>query len=432
MRGAGGRLAGDPCLVVQQMGRAGRAGSGRRRRICGKRRPARHLSGEPSGGAVRRGRSKRRCSTLQPLRARPAPLRGRRGDPAHRRRPGAVRRRRRGRRSPRSSGRLPAPRARRLVLDAAASAPPTRDIRSTAAARCGSSRATPDGSLGTVDAPPSHATVHTGAVYVHQGETLPGRRSSTSARVAPWSGAPTRTTRRWPATSPRSTVVETAARALVGRRAGCVRRSVQVTTQVVSYLAQGCHRRGRSERSRSTCRRATCSPRPSGGRSTDDRSSGPPDSPRATFPAPPMRPSTPRSACCRCSRPATAGTSAACRRRCTPTPACSTVFVYDGHPGGAGFAERGYQAPRDWLAATREAIAACECDDGCPSCVQSPKCGNGNNPLDKDAAVTLIDVLLKDASDVMEPDGEQVGSGARVKHQSPHPWGGAPTVRALP
>jgi DEAD/DEAH box helicase domain-containing protein len=71
-----------------------------------------------------------------------------------------------------------------------------------------------------------------------------------------------------------------------------------------------------------------------------------------------------------------------------------TVFVYDGHPGGAGFAARGYDAAASWLLATRDAIAACECESGCPSCVQSPKCGNGNQPLDKAGAVRLLDVVL--------------------------------------
>jgi DEAD/DEAH box helicase domain-containing protein len=77
-----------------------------------------------------------------------------------------------------------------------------------------------------------------------------------------------------------------------------------------------------------------------------------------------------------------------------PDTEAATIFVYDGHPGGAGFAERGYRAARDWLTATRDAVLACECPEGCPSCVQSPKCGNGNEPLDKAGAVRLLDVLL--------------------------------------
>jgi DEAD/DEAH box helicase domain-containing protein len=71
-----------------------------------------------------------------------------------------------------------------------------------------------------------------------------------------------------------------------------------------------------------------------------------------------------------------------------------TVFVYDGHPGGAGFAARGHAVLADWLSATLGTIEACECRGGCPSCVQSPKCGNGNNPLDKDAARLVLRVVL--------------------------------------
>lgn len=71
-----------------------------------------------------------------------------------------------------------------------------------------------------------------------------------------------------------------------------------------------------------------------------------------------------------------------------------TVFVYDGHPGGAGFAERGYRLASTWLGSTAAAIEACECPQGCPSCVQSPKCGNGNDPLDKSGAVAVLNLVL--------------------------------------
>ncbi|HEX6498804.1 MAG TPA: DEAD/DEAH box helicase [Micromonosporaceae bacterium] len=77
-----------------------------------------------------------------------------------------------------------------------------------------------------------------------------------------------------------------------------------------------------------------------------------------------------------------------------PDTGTPTVFVYDGHPGGAGFAERAYRAATEWLGATRAAIDSCACESGCPSCVQSPKCGNGNDPLAKAEAVRVLDAVL--------------------------------------
>ncbi|MGH3023263.1 MAG: DEAD/DEAH box helicase [Gaiellaceae bacterium] len=71
-----------------------------------------------------------------------------------------------------------------------------------------------------------------------------------------------------------------------------------------------------------------------------------------------------------------------------------TVFVYDGHAGGVGIARRGYDELEGWVGDTERLLAGCPCADGCPSCVQSPKCGNLNEFLDKDAALTLLRRLL--------------------------------------
>ncbi|MFL5952367.1 MAG: DEAD/DEAH box helicase [Gaiellaceae bacterium] len=67
-----------------------------------------------------------------------------------------------------------------------------------------------------------------------------------------------------------------------------------------------------------------------------------------------------------------------------------TVFIYDGHSGGVGITERGFDAFEGWVADTARMVEGCPCSDGCPSCVQSPKCGNLNDMLDKGGALTFL------------------------------------------
>jgi DEAD/DEAH box helicase domain-containing protein len=71
-----------------------------------------------------------------------------------------------------------------------------------------------------------------------------------------------------------------------------------------------------------------------------------------------------------------------------------TVFIHDAYEGGVGFAEKGYEKAEELLAATLEAVAACPCENGCPSCIHSPKCSNFNRPLDKEAAILILHGLL--------------------------------------
>jgi len=72
----------------------------------------------------------------------------------------------------------------------------------------------------------------------------------------------------------------------------------------------------------------------------------------------------------------------------------ATIFIYDAYPGGAGIAARGYDLAAQHLGATLNSVRDCPCSTGCPSCVQSPKCGSGNEPLNKAAAVLILDRLL--------------------------------------
>ncbi len=112
-----------------------------------------------------------------------------------------------------------------------------------------------------------------------------------------------------------------------------------------------------------------------------------------------------------------------------------TVFVYDGNAGGAGFAERGFAVAQAWLRATAEAIGSCECQAGCPSCVQSPKCGTGNEPLSKEGAVLLLETLLAGAPATTGPPPATSpvrSAGPMTSHEPAEKAGTAPGASAVP
>ena len=75
-----------------------------------------------------------------------------------------------------------------------------------------------------------------------------------------------------------------------------------------------------------------------------------------------------------------------------------TVFVYDGHSGGVGITERGFDQFEGWVGDTAKMLGGCPCESGCPSCVQSPKCGNLNELLDKRGAVAFLARLVDEAA----------------------------------
>ncbi len=80
-----------------------------------------------------------------------------------------------------------------------------------------------------------------------------------------------------------------------------------------------------------------------------------------------------------------------------------TVFIYDGHSGGVGITERGFNAFEGWVEDTARMLEGCPCSDGCPSCVQSPKCGNLNEMLDKGGALALLRRMVAASSNRRAP-----------------------------
>ncbi|MGB9928609.1 MAG: DEAD/DEAH box helicase [Methanosarcina sp.] len=97
----------------------------------------------------------------------------------------------------------------------------------------------------------------------------------------------------------------------------------------------------------------------------------------------------------------------------------SGIFVYDGHRGGVGYAEKGYDLIEEVLDGTLKAIESCPCEGGCPSCIQSPKCGNNNEPLDKHAAIMLLHELLGKAPYIPPEKKEKHLSEVKVSRPAP-------------
>jgi DEAD/DEAH box helicase domain-containing protein len=251
----------------------------------------------------------------------------------------------------------------------------------------------PTGSLiGTVDASAAHSTVHTGAVYLHQGRSYLVDELDLDEHVAlvhleepDWS------------TTARDLTDIAVVEGLRSRRCGPVTvtfGTVDVANQVVSYLRRRISTGevidetqldlpARDLRTRSVWYTIDALALAAVGIEPADIPGAAHAAEHAAIGLLPLFAT--------CDRWDIGGVSTALH----PDTGHPTVFVYDGHPGGAGFAERGYSALAQWLAATRDAITACECLAGCPSCVQSPKCGNGNDPLDKAGAAQLLGLVLE-------------------------------------
>ncbi len=266
------------------------------------------------------------------------------------------------------------------------------DIRSTSGPPVSLVEAGTGRLVGTVDAASSHATAHPGAVYLHQGDTYLVRELDLAAAVALVEPADPPYTTSAREVTDIAVLGEHRARPLGTGRLSL--GSVRVSHQVVGYL-----------------RRAVPGGELLGEEPLDLPARSletlavwwtlPPEVLDALDLAPADRPGAAHAAehaaigllplFATCDRWDIGGVSTSTH----PDTGRLTVFVYDGHPGGAGFAARGYEAAEAWLRATRDAIRGCGCESGCPSCVQSPKCGNGNHPLDKDGGALLLDWLVR-------------------------------------
>lgn len=265
------------------------------------------------------------------------------------------------------------------------------DLRGTGGAPVRIVEATTGTLIGTVDHASSHRAVHPGAVYVHQGasyvvreldleagvalvDTTPGELFTQAREVTDVRILGTRQATRWGPVDVAFGPVEVTSRVVSFRR-----------REVVSGRVLGEEPLDLPERTLRTCAVWWAVPQeiltPNGipPRSVPGATHAMEHAAIGLLPL-----------LAACDRWDVGGVSTALH----PDTGRPTVVVHDAHPGGAGFAQRGFHTAASWLSATRAAIHGCPCSSGCPACIHSPKCGNGNEPLDKAAAVRLLDVLL--------------------------------------
>lgn len=260
--------------------------------------------------------------------------------------------------------------------------------------------------LGTMDSPQTHYQAHPGAVYIHQNRTYLVLELDEDAHAVI-------VQRAWPdyfTTARDVTEIEIQGIAKQAAAAGCSIRwsvgDVRVTTQVVSYQRKALisgevlgeeplELPARDLFTQAVWYQATSDELVTAGLTTDRLPGALHAAEHAMIGMMPLVASN--------DRWDIGGVSMVLH----PDTGMPTVFVYDGRPGGAGFAERGFAQARRWVDATAAAVATCECEDGCPSCVQSPKCGNRNSPLDKAGALTVLALLSRTFDDLAEVPAEQ-------------------------
>ncbi len=244
--------------------------------------------------------------------------------------------------------------------------------------------------LGLVERSRAAATVHEGAVYLHRGESFLVRAldlTTLHAIVEPFAGD-------WYTQAKKETLTEIVMPRLVERRLGLELAfgEIEVTEQVVAYERRTITSQDRIELvplelppSTFTTEAVWFLPEP-------DQLAESPEMPRllSTLHAAEHALIALLPLWAMCDRWDIGGLST----NIHPQTGRATVFVYDGHPGGVGITEHGFHEFEGWVADTAAMIRGCPCSDGCPSCVQSPKCGNLNEWLDKNGALAFLTRLV--------------------------------------